>query len=630
MTEFTKGAARERIDAAELKLYAESGTIITDDRRRRPLWFDGRFLDAQALNSEQNYFLSRQADIARVAGLGVIHGLMVDQDETASRTISISAGHGITPSGELVILPEELTVNLTNIPEIQRLDARFGLSEIPRQPPRNRSGLFIIALRPVEYTSDPIASYPTSINGTRSVEDGNIIEATAVTLIPYPDHGARSELSRRRKHVSREIFIEGSKKGQPAGVLPLAMIALNLGVIEWIDPHMVRREVGARDHEMFGLGIAPRSLQEAYVRQYYDHYREIVSQKQNGSVRFMASEHFTALPAAGPMPAATINVDNFTQSYFPPEMDVDLSIVPEDEIPAMLEDSFSLPPLDLSLSGDHLESTSVLVVIPVPRGEVRRLSLSLKSMTRRLRAITPGIVSKRTPMAALTSLGLKRPNFFMPLPVESDESVWRQTLKGRGTLWYIRRRNVHYKADVISSSVVISTSEAAIEKNVVNKLKELKLGSRFTNLKKRGTTASEAEMMSLFSSPVLLKGSATTIKAVIAEVEGLDTVDRKSVAEVTERYTESEFGEGIALLESKDEALTTDKRVTESIAGSGAVPELDRLAKKMTDAELKEFSKELIIVAKSGDGPQKDNVRKLVEDRLMDMKTRPRVRGGVR
>jgi hypothetical protein len=152
MTEFTKGAARERIDAAELKLYAESGTIITDDRRRRPLWFDGRFLDAQALNSEQNYFLSRQADIARVAGLGVIHGLMVDQDETASRTISISAGHGITPSGELVILPEELTVNLTNIPEIQRLDARFGLSEIPRQPPRNRSGLFIIALRPVEYT----------------------------------------------------------------------------------------------------------------------------------------------------------------------------------------------------------------------------------------------------------------------------------------------------------------------------------------------------------------------------------------------------------------------------------------------------------------------------------------------
>lgn len=49
------GSAREVIDTSELLQWQEKGAIITDDRRRRPLWFDGRFLDARALNAEQNY-----------------------------------------------------------------------------------------------------------------------------------------------------------------------------------------------------------------------------------------------------------------------------------------------------------------------------------------------------------------------------------------------------------------------------------------------------------------------------------------------------------------------------------------------------------------------------------------------
>ena len=77
MAETELGLSRKKIEVAELLEHKKNHTIVEDERRRRPLWFDGRFLDAKALTAEQNYFLSRQADIARVVGVGVVQGLMV-------------------------------------------------------------------------------------------------------------------------------------------------------------------------------------------------------------------------------------------------------------------------------------------------------------------------------------------------------------------------------------------------------------------------------------------------------------------------------------------------------------------------------------------------------------------------
>ena len=166
MFDSTRGASREEIDLEEYKALLANGTITADDRRRRPLWFDGRFLDAAALNSEQNYILGRQADIARVAGVGVVNGLEIEHLGDRARSVKISAGHGITPAGEMVMIGDATVIDLADVPEIRRLDASFGIAEIPKQTAINRSGLYILALRPVEYTGHPVASYPTSINGT--------------------------------------------------------------------------------------------------------------------------------------------------------------------------------------------------------------------------------------------------------------------------------------------------------------------------------------------------------------------------------------------------------------------------------------------------------------------------------
>jgi len=615
MFDATEGQARELVDLEELNENLANGTIVTDDRRRRPLWFDGRFLDANALSSEQSYFLGRQADIARVAGVGVVHGLNVERMENKARTVTIKAGHGITPAGELVMLQEDTVIDLADIPEIQKLDVSFGVAELPKQAARNRSGLFILALRPVEFTADPIASYPTSINGTRSVEDGNIIEATAVTMIPYPDQGARVELNQRRRHVAREIFLDGSKKGQPTGVLPLAMIALNLGVIQWLDTFMVRREVGARDHDVFGLGLSPRALREAYLQQYYHHLREVLLENGNGSTHVIASDHFTSLPAAGPMPAANINASDFTQAFFPSEMDVDLSIIPDDELPALIEDSYALPPVDLTLTGEEYESTSILVLIPVQRSRVRQLALSLQSLIRPLISAAPGLVAKRKPITALTKLRFKTLPL-VPTIVDPRDNLWRAELEGVETLWYIRRRNINYKEDVVAAPLIITREERAIEENVSNMLRTLDLTSAVGNIKRRGTVAAESELMNLLSSPVLLNGSKTAVKAAVEEVSKLETVDRASVVKVVEKFTQPDFGDGISRLEKLDPTIASNPQVVDSIATSGKIADLDKLAKSLTPTELAAFSKELSSVATSGTKAQPKKVATLIENKI--------------
>ena len=143
---------RERLDREEIERLREAGTLIIDGINRRPLYFDGRFLAARDLTREQNYFLSRQAELGRALGTGVVSGLNVTQGANAF-SISISPGQGVSQSGELLVAPSSITVELADIPKIQRLNQVSGLSQFPKTPERGRSGLFILALRAIEYTA---------------------------------------------------------------------------------------------------------------------------------------------------------------------------------------------------------------------------------------------------------------------------------------------------------------------------------------------------------------------------------------------------------------------------------------------------------------------------------------------
>src|SRR3982750_4489079 len=105
----TKGAARARIAAGDVASLTASGALVQDPRRQRPLYFDGRFLAARDLIRDQQYFLTREADLGQAAGSGVAVGLLVRQGAEA-QSLAIGTGHGITPAGELVQLPREIVV----------------------------------------------------------------------------------------------------------------------------------------------------------------------------------------------------------------------------------------------------------------------------------------------------------------------------------------------------------------------------------------------------------------------------------------------------------------------------------------------------------------------------------------
>jgi hypothetical protein len=600
--------ARERVDSDLLQRMMSEGTIIIDNRRRRPLYFDGRFLAARDLTREQNYFLSRQSDIGRVAGGGIIHGLLVSAGSTAT-SIRVEPGHGVTSAGEVIVLDETISVELTNVTEMQRLDAAFGISQIPSEPSRNRSGLFIVAMQPVEFTANPIASYPTSITGTRSVEDGDIVEAVVITLVPYLDQSSNTDFQSRRARVAREIFVDRATRGIPSATVPLAMIALDRGVVRWIDPFMVRREVGAEHGNTIGLGFAPRALRESHLLQYEAHLAEVLQLRATRGQRFAATEHFQCLPPAGHVPAATIDPSDFSQMYFPAEMDVDLSIVPADEVPVLLEESMFLPPIDLTLSGAQQDSTSVQILIPVPRERLRLLVSSLTSTTRPLKPAAPGLVARRKPLESLLALTLPRTVDITAAPAPAD-SVWAGALvipKDR-MLWYVRRRNLQYKSEFVGAGVRAEGEESEAEKQLNERLQGMGLKGRFDNLIKAASTVAQAELVTFLDSPKFSRSKLMMVGA-IAELESRigENLEKSEILFVEDRFSDLRAGDGIAQLEEFSEKFKNEKLIA-FFAGSQVVPELDRIFRSVSDEDFRRrLAEEFVEIAAN------ENVERLRE-----------------
>lgn len=634
----TPNPAREFIDATERATLEQSGTLVLDNQRQRPLYFDGRFLSAQALTQEQTYFLSRQAALNRTAGYGVVQGLevrpLLANNQPDGAAVEILPGYGVTPSGEIVAVPEPLTVRLDDLAQIQSLDATFGLLAIPSEPIRSLSGLFILGLRPVEYSDHPIASYPTAIAEPRSTteRDGEIVEATAVSLIRYGEGG--SGLAQRAQ-AARQIFVEAALPNTPAGVLPLAMLGLSQGQIQWIDGALVRRLQSQGDSAVLGLGSTPRALRVAHLRQYEQHLQAVEAGAQGQT--FSAATQFQALPAAGRLPKTAINPVDFSQTYFPSDMAVELTVVPSDELAALVEESLHLPPIDLTAGAEELASIALLVVIPITRQRLRQLQLDLAqaslsnssdgatgatgsgaTLTRPLTLAAPGLIAKRSPLEVLQRLKLPR---VQPLPLDPQQIVdnrWRQELAQASELWYLRQRNLAYRADIAGVGVALGGNDRRIEVDLRDRLRTLDLSDRFNQLTDRASLTARGDVVSLLSTSrlasneLLLRSAVRELETVAptppvepapgtppgeppADAEA--TLDRPTVFRVAERFGDPRLGSGLTRLEEANPELRQPE-VVNALADSGAVVELDRLARTLPQAELNTFSRDLSAVAR--------------------------------
>lgn len=441
--------------------------MITGSLNVRPLWFDGRFLAARDLKREQRYFLHRQAELGQAGGFGVVHGLIADQGATPDgETLVIHAGHGITPSGELVMLSTDLTIELSDIADEENLNGNFGLSENPQQPARTRTGIYVLALRPVEFTANPVSSYPTNLSDPRVTADGDVVEATAAVLIPYPNPVNSFDANIQQAALARQIFVEdgGSVSAAPGAgpassgnaasaaagtaatagtagvvnnsVLPIAMLSIDRNVIQWIDCYLVRRDAGP-EYGAIRPGLPDAAAQQAYLLQYDAQLQQIAAARQTASLnlKFAATDYFQSLPSAGRVPLDAIDTAALTQTYFPQQANVSLSLVPQDELPAVLEDSISLPPLDLTLTAASFSNVSIYVLIPVARNNYASLSTQFPPVT--LRPALPQTIANRP----LIPVPLLFPIPWLPPKPAPPSNAWTAAINGQTYGFYVLRRS---------------------------------------------------------------------------------------------------------------------------------------------------------------------------------------------
>ncbi len=441
MPNYTQGSTRVVLQQPDLTNFQGNGSVVLDSRRTRPLWFDGRFLAARDLEREQNYFLQREADLGQAGGFEVMNGLMVDQTtvngKPSAQTIVIHAGSGVTPAGEMVTVSSDLTIQLSNLPVEQTLNVQFGLSAAPQQLAQNRTGLYVIALRPVEFTANPITAYPTTVQGARGMHDGDIVEATSVVLLPYPNPGGNFAASLQQAALARQIFITGNPTVLPDSVLPLALVSLQQGVISWIDPYLVRRDAGPQ-YSGVRFGLTDPATQQAFLMQYDTQLQAVVAARQASGLKanIAATDYFQALPAGGRFPLDAIDTSAFSQVFFPQQMDVRLSIVPSEDLPALLQDSMSLPPIDLTLPASAYANLAVFAFVPVPLESFAALKRSLPLTP--LNPTMPQVLANRSPIQLLQ---LFQGALTVTAAPPTADSAWANAIGSQTYGFYLRRRS---------------------------------------------------------------------------------------------------------------------------------------------------------------------------------------------
>jgi hypothetical protein len=616
MADWVTRLGRVPVDGQTLKHLSDAGLLVADSRRSRPLWFDGRFLTARDLQREQTYFMTRQADLAGAVGGGVVRGLWVHPGSKATN-LRVEKGFGIASGGERIVLVQDVDLDLGNLPSLDQINRMLGFSKTPASPWRTLSGLFVLAARAVEFTANPTGAYPTRLGEERRVEDGEIVEAVLLTLIPYDLSENPENPALRRAAAAHDLFVKGTGYAAPPSALPLAMVELDRGFVRWVDVPMVRQDMGSAESDILGLGMAPRPVRAAHFQQARQMFQDIADARRSAglSPAFTASDYFLSLPSAGLLPAAAVDAKAMTQTFFPPAVQVDLSIIPEDELPCRVEESFLLPPIDLTASEETLAATAVLICLPLPRNAFRQAAAELESSETPLPSANT-VQKTRTSYLALLH-ETTRPTKTPAAVSLTARSRWPALIAQQSVLWYVRRRNLNVRDDVVGAKVPVLADEFRDERAMRAYLKEKGLADKYTRLKVRASAEADLVMASLLTSRKF-RESETLLKAAVRELEQVKRLDAGTAREISKRYDDENLGEGIRLVEETvlepetrpdgtpdPEARRRNDGIRKKLADAHVVPEIDRLMQCLKPEEQEKFLKELArMVADTAVKPQ--------------------------
>jgi len=303
------------------------------------------------------------------------------------------------------------------------------------------------------------------------------------------------------------------------------------------------------------------------------------------------------MPGRGRVPSASVDLKTFTQFYFPDAMDVEMSIIPEDELALLIEESMLLPPILLNEAEEALAANAVMILLPAPRKDFYIMTRKLKRLPTPLRFPIRKVRSRFKPADYLTLFQAKLPDFQTP-SIKSEnalkEVAWKAMLAKERFVWYMRRRNLSYKDEVTGTAVHVMTNEYEDENKMRIFQKRLKLDPDYNGLKARGSAAANLEMVRLLTIPKFTI-SEILMRSALKEFGSKKRLDERNAASVRLRFGHRRIGKGLdrakdLLFKGSAEDKTVQKK---KLAETLHVPEVDDIARVLPSGELKEFSKEL-------------------------------------
>jgi hypothetical protein len=190
------------------------------------------------------------------------------------------------------------------------------------------------------------------------------------------------------------------------------------------------------------------------------------------------------------------------------------------------------------------------------------------------------------------------------------QQAWASTIataakRSNGMLWYVRRRNLDYRSDVVGRGVRVATDDRTEEKELFDKLKQLGWYDEFNKIiDDLSTTPAAAELVSFFASPkmrdsVLMLGIAfREVAQLVKEHQDVPPLALVDVVQIAERYGEPAMGDGLRQIEPAVlQNVTGDlQAVLWETAKAKVAPDMDRIGDRLVGDEVAivSFAKGLI------------------------------------
>lgn len=318
-----------------------------DPKLSRTNYYDGRLLKASDLVRDQFYLDERLREVGRALGQGVVRGLNLTL--TADRKLRVTPGLAITPSGRVLELEQEtIQLNLTSDALINELNPGYRSLQ---------AGLYAVVIRYAEKGVGSAEVYPRDLEGERGFHFNAYAEGVQFALVKL---AITLPLEKLRQLSTEEISVFArsqlvrpllvSNPGQAPGLgedaVALGLLAVEYGIPQWLDIGLLRRP--------FRSAQALNYLQTDLYNHYEELLKEILALRKSSATReqFPAARYFSILPPVGSIPKGAVDPISGYQNFFPEAYEVSISPVREDDVPALLQQSLALEPIDLQTDRD--------------------------------------------------------------------------------------------------------------------------------------------------------------------------------------------------------------------------------------------------------------------------------------